>query len=1020
MTRFLFKAALLLLLVWVAAGLYLSDRLLFERPERRLTHYRDKLSEAIRETHPVAFLMTFDEPDLREWVHGVDALGVNVEAVPARHGRGRQLAGTRWSYIQSPINWRNVHPSFSICMWIKLLPPSEEQDLMFATMQQRRTGLRLEDGQLTFYIPAPGYDQTIAYPFTRWGEFVHITATADPETGVARLYENGVLMTDGPIDTVDFPNHNIEFGTRRWYVMRDPLHAVLDETVIWNKTLPEKEVQRLYRTRRSILSELSPRYYLRYRFLSTLERGVKQAVRYIDYFNPRLHHARAEAADLPAIHLNIRNRHVRHFNLEHHHSRLSGRRTANAADFKSIEFVYGGRAARGELALDGSDTAYGASPRRPFILETGDAPIDGMRSVRLTPPEDAEWLKPLLDARVARHLALPHTKNGLCRLYVNGEFVGLYYYEDDTRRAVAPESGRAFMRGPQSVMDRLFVFQSLIRHQDAPRGPPRDGVPLTKETLLALYDALSAEVMPLLLNDMHAPFSGRELRYRLARQREQIADWWTPAQSETSSEEVAAYLSSFMFLGANPSPWYVREDLDLEIMALPGVSLAWSSSHPEIISATGQVIQPPGDLPVGVTLTAQVSDGTSTATREFDLRVMPETPRVPAMMLYVNDSLQKSRRVDARVERYDGSSHTPQVLRAFQGSRGGVKFRGNTSFWQQRIRRLPDFRLRKMPLSLRFDGPHHLLNETATRHVYFASGYSDTTLTRNKFSYDLFKALSEDNAPRYAAEVEWNEVFVNGHYQGLFEMCTRIDRHLLGYAGFDESQASPAVLYKFEGAGNNFARPNVNAITQKRPPRFYGYHWAPYRQLVRLVREPDGAVFAAQVEEMADVDAVMDYHLLLNLTENVDGINVNLYLTRDAANDAKLFIVPWDYDKTFYPRPRHRWFSNALTSRLMADGRDYPARMAARWEGLRAEALSDEEVLARIDAMERRLDGFIQWDSIHWDHQYCEGRPFDEQMQMLRERAMDRLAHMDEYIPRLADEAEPDVFDQDERERVED
>ncbi len=1006
MTRFLIKAGLFLLVVWALSALYLSDDILFDRPERKTRYYQTKLGEEIAGRHPIALLVTFDEPIPREWITGSELIASGVEAAPGRHGLGRRFTGTRWSMMHTPVNWLTVSPTYSISMWIKLLPPPDKQDILFSFYQQRHTGLRLEEGQLTFHIPAPGFQQSISYPFTRWEEFVHITAVADPDAGVARLYENGRLMAEGPIETVDFPSHNIEFGTRRWYVTRDFLNAVVDETVIWNKALSESEIKRLYRSHKPILAGLDPSYYRKWRWTNRAERGLKRAVKYVDYFNPLLHPGRIQRADIPEIQLFPSNPQLRHFNRAHYHSLRSGRRTVDAADFKNIEFLFNGKASRGKLALDGSDMRYGSSPRKAFLLDVGGTPIQGMRSVRLTPPEDLDFMIPLMDARVAQHLNLPHTHNGLCRLYVSGQFAGVYYFEDDTRMAVSPEASYDYMRGPTSVVDWPFLFRRPQPFHQAPRGPSRRQVPISKETLQALYDDLEAEVLALLIHDGMAPMSNREVRYRLRLQREQIGELWIPAEEGSPAEQVAAYITPFMLLGGNPSPHYIREDLELRVFPLPGLHISWSSSDPGLIDPEGRVTPPDGDLPGRVVLTAHIADDRKTVDRSLTFRVMPEQPRIPAFMIYVNDGLQKHRRVDCRVEYYAPGNRHPDHYRAFHGSRAGVKFRGNTSFWQRNIRGLEDFSLRKIALSLRFEDPHHLLNDTATRHMYFATGYSDTALIRNKLSYDLFKAMSEPDAPRSAPDVQWAEVFLNGQYRGMYENNTRIDRHKLGFPRSEEDAVHPAVLYKFEGGGNNFGEQRIHAITQKQPPRAQGTHWEPYRALIRGIRSANPEEFGKTMEEWVDVDYIRDYHLLLNLTENIDGINVNLYVARDAGPEARLFIVPWDYDKTFGPGRRHRWHSNALTTHLMENHPDYANGLNRRWAELRQGPWSNDAVRERIAEMERHLNGVIQWDYEIWNHQYNRDRSFEQQVEDIRTRAQERLAHLDRFIPTLAEQSE--------------
>ncbi len=84
------------------------------------------------------------------------------------------------------------------------------------------------------------------------------------------------------------------------------------------------------------------------------------------------------------------------------------------------------------------------------------------------------------------------------------------------------------------------------------------------------------------------------------------------------------------FLGENPSASFVTTSLSLPSQAfIPdlGMPLAlnWSSSHPDIISGTGQV-SPPEASPAEVTLTASLTMGGTTRTKDFRVTVPSMRP----------------------------------------------------------------------------------------------------------------------------------------------------------------------------------------------------------------------------------------------------------------------------------------------------------------------------------------------------------------------------------------------------------
>ena len=75
-----------------------------------------------------------------------------------------------------------------------------------------------------------------------------------------------------------------------------------------------------------------------------------------------------------------------------------------------------------------------------------------------------------------------------------------------------------------------------------------------------------------------------------------------------------------MVLGGNCSPDYVIEDLDLDVLNIPGVEIAWRSSRPEILDENGKVTRPAGGVPVGVELKAVISAGATTASTNLFFR----------------------------------------------------------------------------------------------------------------------------------------------------------------------------------------------------------------------------------------------------------------------------------------------------------------------------------------------------------------------------------------------------------------
>jgi hypothetical protein len=152
----------------------------------------------------------------------------------------------------------------------------------------------------------------------------------------------------------------------------------------------------------------------------------------------------------------------------------------------------------------------------------------------------------------------------------------------------------------------------------------------------------------------------------------------------------------------------------------------------------------------------------------------------------------------------------------------------------------------------------------------------------------------------------------------------------------------------------------------------------------------DSTTFASRVEQMIDVENIMDFELFLDVTCNGEGRNYNLFIARRSSIDAKFFLVPWDYDMSFWGEIKA---NNYLIDRLHRDLPGYNERLKARWQQLRAGPLSEDRVISRVDEMYAQLAGgaadrnFRRWPNPDY--------PYEPYVEHLRAWLRKRLATMD-------------------------
>ncbi len=106
------------------------------------------------------------------------------------------------------------------------------------------------------------------------------------------------------------------------------------------------------------------------------------------------------------------------------------------------------------------------------------------------------------------------------------------------------------------------------------------------------------------------------------------------------------------------------------------------------------------------------------------------------------------------------------------------------------------------------------------------------------------------------------------------------------------------------------------------------------------------------------IDSLVDFFLMLNFTQNYDGQVVNQYLARESAS-GKWFVIPWDYDKTFF-NDNPNTLANRLVTRLWTEVPDFRMKCRCKWKVLRSGAFSDEAVLSRIDAHAELLAPYME------------------------------------------------------------
>ena len=235
--------------------------------------------------------------------------------------------------------------------------------------------------------------------------------------------------------------------------------------------------------------------------------------------------------------------------------------------------------------------------------------------------------------------------------------------------------------------------------------------------------------------------------------------------------------------------------------------------------------------------------------------------------------------------------------------------------------------------------------------------YFDRALVRNALAYDLFREM---DTSRYAAEVRYCDLVLDGDWLGVFLLTERVK------ADDDRIDIPPD-----DGSGESFVVKLDDAAGIHDNGLGHGT-WAPVSPSVPDPTQVAGisAVLAgweaaartdpASLGDHLDLDHWVDLILLEELFKNNDAYYLSLYLWR--APGEPLRITPWDLDLALGQpsynnnEDPHSWILYRPDTVAALSGiPGWDDRLADRWAELRAGPLHRDALHARIDTYQATM-----------------------------------------------------------------
>ncbi|MFK8102755.1 MAG: CotH kinase family protein [Saprospiraceae bacterium] len=355
-----------------------------------------------------------------------------------------------------------------------------------------------------------------------------------------------------------------------------------------------------------------------------------------------------------------------------------------------------------------------------------------------------------------------------------------------------------------------------------------------------------------------------------------------------------------------------------------------------------------------------------------------------------------------------------------------VRIRGNTSAF-----------LEKKHYGLTLPRAVAIAGLPKSKNWLLIASHLDMTFMRNTLSYDLYAAFSPGNrVPRTA----YTTLYFGEAYHGLYVLTQRVDARSLGL----ERRDPFAVLYK---------EPPINRRVEEHEEQYAGFRnyilkhsrFDVYSQVERekiadksyfnqrypklekenraneiyeltdYIFNTSDSIFTSEkngIQQIFDLDNLIDWQLLLLISNNGDGVVKNFYLYR-INESGKYKICPWDYDHGYgrdgdaEPRAQTAVLDCTrlkLFERLMQlNPVGYNQRLRDKFLALKAKGtLTTDQLFARMDQIAEQIRPAVLANQARWplgeDHPFLKGADFDSEVQRMKDWITRQLPMVEAFL----------------------
>ena len=317
----------------------------------------------------------------------------------------------------------------------------------------------------------------------------------------------------------------------------------------------------------------------------------------------------------------------------------------------------------------------------------------------------------------------------------------------------------------------------------------------------------------------------------------------------------------------------------------------------------------------------------------------------------------------------------------------------------------------KHSFSLELDEKFDFTQLPKGEHWILEASYFDKTFLRHKISNDLFRSMGLYNE---AAQSDYVQLKHNDQDMGLYLLMEEINAEKLNLSKKDSLAVlfmDPPIFQADQLKSNQSAN---NYYHQKYPKISIRDQSHMMEKLKSFLFDSSDDAFLANIESHFDLNNIMDWHLLLLLSNHSDGLLKNFYLYRK--NSTTPFrIAVWNYEHSFGrngDEEHHkvddpiRWKQSILLKRLMeSPNSDYPENLKQRWRDLRKTGvISKGSLMKMMEINQKEMAPFLGQNEELWplnSKWYVHDNNYEDEIEIMTQFIHLRIPHLDEYFQAL-------------------